>query len=127
VKLLPAAILAASLMFFLGWWVGRLQREAERAKYYDPIAGTYHDGTAWPMRHATGGNSPYVEDDDGVQPWDPPIRMAAMPADATPEYLDRWKAAWDSMPHSNSLRLADFEDEVRAAHRLVRDEPGGGW
>jgi hypothetical protein len=69
---LTAAILASALMFFLGWWVGRLQREAERAKYYDPIAGTYHDGTAWPMRHATGGNSPYVEDDDGVQPWDPP-------------------------------------------------------
>jgi hypothetical protein len=69
---LTAAILASALMFFLGWWVGRLQREAERAKYYDPIAGTYHDGTAWPMRHATGGYSPYVEDDDGVQPWDPP-------------------------------------------------------
>jgi hypothetical protein len=38
-KLLPAAILAAALMFFLGWWVGRLQREAETEPWDEPGGG----------------------------------------------------------------------------------------
>jgi hypothetical protein len=97
---LTAAILASALMFFLGWWVGRLQREAERAKYYDPIAGTYHDGTAWPMRHATGGNA------------------GALWYYASCGHSHPFGAACSVMGHATGRQFMPT---------LVGDEPGGGW
>jgi hypothetical protein len=61
VNLLPAAILASALMFFLGWWVGRLQREAETAPR--PTSVTTHRIAVG--GHSTGGNVPWDEPGGG--------------------------------------------------------------
>jgi hypothetical protein len=124
-----AAILASALMFLLGWWVGRLQREAETEPRWQ----------SWPAPKRVPASEIPFEDDDGVQRWDPPPQMVTLPKEATVAEAEIWREALKDPAFVRSLQLGIGDaaaGRTRSWSVVPRhstggnvpwDEPGGGW